>query len=235
MSGLTPEFHFALVLTDAEGNHPRQVWNHVESGPGYNIPHLVSWRADGEVIYLTQRAYMVAWSRFNYRPAMLALNVSTGQATQIGDDAADDAAVSPDGRWLVQAFHSQPEDKVLLRSLVDGTERTIIGTEGTGKGGIGDFSFAPGNRWLAWQECVGFSSSSFRLRALRLPDGEPFTVYEADVAEQVIAGWMGPDDLVIMRTLPAGSSYLIPLPSEGPGCKFSPYDFLGVLGEAPVP
>ncbi|MEA3397737.1 MAG: hypothetical protein U9R05_09785 [Chloroflexota bacterium] len=238
MSGLTPEFHFVLVLTDAEGDHPREVWNHVESGPGYRLPHLVSWRADGEVIYLAQREYMMGWGYFDYNPAMLALDVSTGQATQIGDDAFD-AAVSPDGAWLVQSFCTSPDktSSAALRSLVNDVEQVIPVTEGAFE--IGDFSFSPGNTWLAWQEHV-MNPGRFRLRAMRLPGGEPFTVYEVDeyaVREHRIAGWLGPDELVVVRkeATPRGSSYLITLPSIGSGDLLSPLAFLGVLGEAQSP
>ena len=231
MSGLTPEFHFALVLTDAEGNHPRQVWSNVESGPGYRLPHLVSWRADGQVIYLTQREYMVGWAYFDYNPAMLALDVRTGEAVQIGADDAFDAAVSPAGDWLAQSYD---EGAIVLRSLAKGTEQTFSGGE---KAFVaGNFSFSPEGRWLAWLEYTGLV---YRLRAVSLPNGEPMTVLEMEEAELTdeprLAGWMGLNEVVLVwheYEGPRGSSYHILLPDGKPE-KFSPYDFLGVLGKAP--
>lgn len=226
------EAYFRLVLTDGEGRDPRQIWEHISTFYNNQGFALVGWRDDGKVLYLSQPRLGVAWPCFNYRPGMLALDVSTGQVTQIGADDAFDAAVSPDGDWLVQSYAGQ---SIILRSLVDGTERAIPYTDGTDV--AGDFSFSPGNTWLAWQEHV-MTPGKFRLRAMRLPGGEPFTVYEVDeyaVREHRIAGWLGPDELVVVRkeVTPHGSSYLITLPSTGPGVLLSPFAFLSVQKPPP--
>lgn len=244
------DYHFELVITDGEGNDPGVVWNHVESGPDYSIPHLVSWQEGESVVYLAWQGLEAEERKFDYHPGMLAIRTDTGEERAIGSLDACDAAVSPDGEWLVQALlgHSGPE--IFLQSLHDeGIERKITSTEGTQE--IGDFSFAPNNAWLVWQEYVDEPSTAedsaagvFRLRAVRLPDGstdlvevgESFTIYEAgedDVCIHTTAGWLSEDELIVVRTeeRAVGSSYLITLPSEGPGCKISSYDFLGILGE----
>jgi hypothetical protein len=225
-------FDFKMAITDGEGNEPHVVWQHTETGPLYNTFRLVSWQADGESVAMTMHAASVAWPRFDYHPNLLWVRLDTGEETPIGDPDAGDAALSDDGHWLAQAFHGEP-DVVRLRSLADSAERTITGTEGVEI--IGDFSFSPGNIWLVWQECPDLFLPPFRLRALRLPDGEPFTVHEAEVAEQSVAGWLGPDELVVVRNGegPVGSSYLITLPFEGAGSKISPHDFLGVPAPSP--
>ena len=73
---------------------------------------------------------------------------------------------------------------------------------------------------------------------LRLPDGEPLTVYEdaEDVAPR-IGGWLRRDDLVLVYPLREDGtgeySTFVTLPATGPGAPFSPFVFLGLLGEAP--
>ena len=238
VEGQQPDYHFELVLADGEGNNPHVVWSHIESGPDYSIPHLVSWQEGGAVVYLAWQEPGVAERQFDYHPGMLAVRTDTGEERVVGSPDAGDAAVSSDGNWLVQAFSSE----LLLQPLSsEGTELNIASTEGVQE--IGDFSFSPDNAWLVWQEyAVGASATgAFRLLAMRLPDGEwpnpqPLTVYEVDegdVGIHTIAGWLGPDELVVVRTeeRAVGSSYIINLPSEGPGCKLSSYDFLGVLDD----
>ncbi|MBL7064244.1 MAG: hypothetical protein ISS49_08590 [Anaerolineae bacterium] len=65
------------------------------------------------------------------------------------------------------------------------------------------------------------------------------TVWEMEEAELTdeprLAGWMGLDEAALVwheYEEPGGSSYRILL-LDGKPEKFSPYDFLGVLGEAP--
>ncbi len=244
------DYHFELVVTDGEGNDPSVVWDHVESGPDYSIPHLVSWQEGESVVYLAWHRLGTEERRFDYHPGMLAVKTDTGEERAIGSLDACDAAVSPDGEWLVQALPGHPGPEIFLQSLQDESmERKITSTEGTQE--IGDFSFAPNNTWLVWQEYVAEPSTAedsaagmFRLRAVRLSDGstdlvevgESFTIYEVgegDVCIHTTAGWLSEDELIVVRTeeRAVGSSYLITLPSEGPGCKISSYDFLGVLDE----
>mgnify|MGYP006284791713 FL=1 len=222
-------YEFKLVITDGEGNDPRVVWQHTETGPLYKTHRLVSWRADWESVYLTRRPVGVAWPAFGYHPSMLEVRLKSGEEIVIGEEEAGDAAVSPDGRWLAQAFHGEP-DSVQIRSLVAGAEYAIPGLAGVEN--IGDFSFSPDGRWLVWQETLSIHADPpFRLRAVQLPDGDPFLIYEADATEQSVAGWLEPDQLVVVRhgEAAAGSSYLISLPDGGPGCRISNYDFVGVL------
>jgi hypothetical protein len=226
-----PDDHFQLVITDGEGRDPRVVWHHTVSGLDDSLPHLVGWQEDGAVIYLAWHAAVQAERRFGYHPGMLAIRTDTGAVTSIGRSYAEDAAVSPDGSWLVQAFSGHPRGEVHLQSLREGAERIIVSTEGVRE--MGDFTFSPGNAWLAWQE---YAPGVFRVRATRLPDGDPFTVYDVNedqVRIHTLAGWLEPDQLVVVRTeeRAVGSSYLITLPSTGPGCKLSSYDFLGVMDE----
>lgn len=240
----TAELHYRVLITDGDGNDPREVWEHVETGPGYRSLHLVSWRADGTVIYLAQPEYGMVWALFDYNPGMLALDVNTGQVAQVGDlESLHDALVSPDGVWLAQAkiaTWSGESVTITLRSLIDGTERVVPGAEGAWL--AGDFSFSPDGAWLAWQEWVPMPGSQvFLIRALRLPAGEPVTVYEEALTEgagisapSIVGGWLGKDDLVLVQEGGKGPSTLVTLPSAGPGFLFSPFAFLGVCGESVV-
>lgn len=233
----TAEIHFQLIVTDGRGRTPREVWHHVETGPDCRSIHPMGWSADGAVVYLSQPKYGVAWAYFEYNPGILALDVNTGQATQVGDlDDVHDGLVSPDGAWLVQsriAKRPGEGESVTLRSLVEEMERTIACAQGTLV--TGDFLFSPENTWLAWREWArGPAGGKVMIRALRLPDGEPFTVYEdkEDIAPR-IGGWLGKDDLVLVYPLrkdgTGAYSTTITLPATGPGYPFSPFVFVGVL------
>jgi hypothetical protein len=196
------EVHFRLIVTDGQGRDPREVWTHVERGPDYRGVHLMHWRGDGEVIYLSRPRYWVAWAYFDYNPGILALDVDTGHVTQIGDlDGVHDGLVSSDGNWLVQSRAAKwPSTgvSVTLRSLVDGTERSMPCAQGSMV--AGDFSFSPGNTWLAWREWgTGPGGASILIRALRLPDGEPLAVYrQIEFAAPQIGGWLRGGDLVLV-------------------------------------
>ncbi len=237
----TAEIPFRLVVTDGRGRNPREVWSHVETGPDYRGVQVVSWRADGKVIYLSQPQYGAAWAYFDYNPGILALDVDTGQATQVGDlDAVHDGAVGADGAWLVESVIGEWPDEgvfVVLRSLADGTERVLASVEGATV--AGDFSFSPDNTWLAWREWAADpAGAKFLIRALRLPNGEPFVVYEdAELTAPQIGGWLGRNDLVLVYPMQedgtGGHSTIVTLPATGPGDFFSPFTFLGVLDEAP--
>ena len=233
----TAEIHFRLIVTDGRGRTPREVWHHVETGPDCRSIHPMGWSADGATVYLSQPKYGVAWAYFEYNPGILALDVNTGQATQVGDlDDVHDGLVSPDGAWLVQsriAKRPGEGESVTLRSLVEGMERTIACAQGTLV--AGDFSFSPENTWLAWREWAREpAGAKVMIRALRLPDGEPFTVYEdkEDIAPR-IGGWLGKDDLVLVYPLrkdgTGAYSTTVTLPATGPGYPFSPFVFVGVL------
>ena len=234
----TAEIHFRLIVTDWRGRDPREVWHHVETGPGYRSVHPMGWGADGATVYLSRPKYGAAWAYFPYNPGILALDVSTGQATQIGDlDGVHDGLVSPDGTWLVQSWIAEwPEEgeSIALRSLAGGMERTVACAQGAAA--AGDFSFSPENTWLAWREWTsGPAGPRFAIRALRLPDGEPFTVHE-DVGNLAprIGGWLRRDDLVLVYPLREDGSgeysTVLTLPATGPGYPLSPFAFLGVLG-----
>ncbi len=103
----------------------------------------------------------------------------------------------------------------------------------------GDFSFSPHNVWLVWRERVPApGGADLRIRALRLPDGEPLTVYEdAEGVAPRIGGWLRRDDLVLVYPLREDGtgeySTVVTLPATGPGAPFSPFVFLGLLGEDP--
>ena len=237
----TEEIHFQLIVTDGEGHNPREVWSYTEMGPDYRDIQPISWRADGEVIYMSQPKYGAAWAYFDYNPGILALDVNTGRVTQIGDlDGVHDGLVSPDGTWIVQSrIEEWPNEgvTVILRSLIDGTERSVACAEGATV--AGDFSFSPDNVWLAWREWVRIPGGSMLLvRVLNLPDGEPLTVYgDAERTAPQIGGWLKRDDLVMVYPVQedgtGGHSAVVTLPSTGSGDVFSPFVFLGVLGEAP--
>jgi len=242
----TAEIHFHLIVTDGLGGDPREVWSHVETGPDYRSVRLTGWRLDGEMVYLSRPRYGTAWAYFDYNPGMLALHVpldiGTGakagidQAVQIGDlEGVHDGRVSADGTWLAQSSIAEwPGETVTitLRSLVDGVERSIPCAEETVV--AGDFSFSPDSAWMAWREwATGPDSSTFLVRALRLPDGEPFTVYEdVEQAAPHIGGWLSRDDLVLVYPVQedgtGGYSTVVTLPAVGPGSYLSPFAFLGV-------
>jgi hypothetical protein len=237
----TAEIHFRVIVTDGRGRDPREVWHHVETGPDYRGVQPLGWRADGAMVYLSRPEYGAAWAYFQYNPGILALHVNVGQATQIGDlEGVHDGLVSPDGAWIVQSRVGRcPEEggRVSLRSLVEGTERAFACAAGTTA--AGDFSFSPESTWLAWREWVrGPAGPKFTIRALRLPDGEPFTVYEdgEEVAPR-IGGWLGRDELVLVYPLREDGtgeySTVVTLPATGPGYPLSPFVFLGVLGGEP--
>lgn len=237
----TAEIHFRLVVTDGEGRNPQEVWSYVERGPDYRSFHPVGWREDGAMVYLSRPQYGAAWAYFDYNPGILALDVNSGQTTQIGElEAVHDGLVSGDGTWLVQSRIGEApgeEVSVVLRSLADGTERSIACAEGTEV--AGDFSFSPGNVWLAWREWeMEAGVSKFLIRALRVLDGEPLTVYgDVEAAAPRIGGWLAKDDLVLVYPAledgTGGYSTVVTLPATGPGAFLSPYAFLGVL--SPVP
>jgi hypothetical protein len=237
----TAEIHFRLVVSDGRGRDAREVWQHVETGPAYRSVHLMGWGADGATTYLSRPKYGAAWAQFEYNPGIVAVDVKTGQARQIGDvEGVHDGLVSADGAWLVQSkMAAWPEEGVwvTLRSLVGGGERSVACGEGSVV--AGDFSFSPGNAWLAWREWAREGSGSkFMIRALRLPDGEPFTVYEeeANVAPH-IGGWLRRDDLVLVYPLREDGtgeySTVVSLPATGPGYPLSRFAFLGVLDGVP--
>ena len=233
----TAEVQFRLIVTDWRGRHPREVWRHVEKGPSPRPLRLMGWGAGGETVYLSRPKYGAAWAHFAYNPGILALDVATGQATQIGDlDSVHDGLVSPDGAWLVQSrIAGWPDvgESITLRPLAGGAERTVACAPGTVV--AGDFSFSPENTWLAWREwATGAGGSSFVIRALRLPGGEPFTVYaDGERIAPRIGGWMGRDDMVLIYPLQEDGtgehSTVVTLPATGPGYPFSPYVFLGIL------
>jgi hypothetical protein len=238
------EIQSRLIVTDGEGRDPREVWSHVEEGPDYRAIRLVSWRADGEAIYLSRPQYGVAWAYFDYNPGVTVLDLNTGQATQVGGlENVHDARVSPDGRWLAEsrvAEWPRPGVTVTLRSLVDGAEHVVpCADEAMVAGG---FSFSPENTWLAWREWVRDAQSGgsvLLVRAMRLPDGEPFTVHrDVEHAEPQVGGWLGRDELVLIyprrENGTGGYSTVLTLPDTGPGFRFSPFTFLGLLG-APSP
>jgi hypothetical protein len=234
----TAEIHFRVIVSDGRGRRAREVWHHVETGPDYRAVHPLGWGADGATVYLSRPQYGAGGPYFENNPGILALDVDTGQATQIGDlNGVHDGLVSADGAWLVQSGITQgPGDGecLMLRSLVKGTERAFAC--GVGTVAAGDFSFSAGNTWLAWREWVrGPGVSDFTIRALRLPDGEPFTVYRdgEDVAPR-IGGWLRGDELVLVYPLREDGtgeySTVIRLPATGPGYPLSPFVFVGVLG-----
>ncbi|MCX7681760.1 MAG: hypothetical protein N2508_07330 [Anaerolineae bacterium] len=237
----TAQVHFRLLITDEDGHSPREVWQYTEKGPDYRDFELLGWRADGEVVYLSRPKYGTAWAYFDYNPGILALDVTTGQTTQLGDlENIHDGKVSADGTWLVQSQVAEwPREGVtlLLRSLVDGTERTITCAEGALV--AGDFSFSPANTWLAWRELVKAPGGTMVLvRFVRLPDGEPLTVYgDAETSAPLIGGWLGEDELVLVYPRlsdgSGGHSAVVRLPATGAGEVFSPYTFVGLWNEEP--
>ncbi len=232
----TVKVHFRLILTDEDGHSPREVWQYTEEGPDYRDFKLLRWRADGKVIYFSRPKYGTAWAYFDYNPGILELDLSTGQITTLGDvENIHDGMVSPDGTWLVQSKVAEwPAEGVtlLLRSLKDGTEQIIPCEEGALV--AGDFSFSPANTWLAWRELVKVSGGTVMLvRFMRLPDGEPLTVY-GDVESNAphIGGWLGENELVLVYPRlsdgTGGHSAVVNLPATGAGDVFSPYTFVGL-------
>ena len=235
------EIHFRLIVTDGQGRDPREVWHRVETGPDFRLVHPVGWGADGATVYLSRPKYGAAWAHFEYNPGILALDVNTGRATPVGDlHGVHDGLVSADGVWLVQSRIAEWPERgvsVTLNSLVEGTARAVACAPEAVV--AGDFSFSPDNVWLAWREWArGPGGSRFTIRALRLPDGEPFAVYDdaADIAPR-IGGWLRRDDLVLVYPLRQDGtgeySTVVTLPTTGPGYPFSRFVFLGVLAEDP--
>lgn len=228
LSDRSGEAHFRLVLTDGSGRDPRLMWERVATFYDNRGAALLAWRQDGKMLYLSQPRLGVAWCCFNYNPAVMGLDLTTGETTILGDEDAFDAAVSPDGNRLAQSFD---DGEVRLRSLTDGTERTVA----DGKAGsvAGDFSFSPEGRWLAWLEMT--AGETYRLWAVRLPDEKATMVWDLGqlIGEPRIAGWLGPDTLVVVLHESAGSggsSYRLRLPDGEPE-RFSAYDFLGLLSK----
>jgi hypothetical protein len=224
----TAEAHFRLVVSDGRGNDPGEVWHHVETPTDFRWINLLSWRSDGRVIYLTDAA-----TDLEPGPGLLALDILTGRATRLSDlQEAANAAVSPDGAWLVQAemdLEGGSSLTITLRSLVKKKEIHIAGVEGAYL--ADDFSFAPDSSWLAWREWASIpKGAKLLVRVLPLPAGEPFMVHEEPLnhAPTVIGGWAGKDALVLIHEDGAGPSTGIPLPS-GPASPLSPFVFLGAL------
>jgi Tol biopolymer transport system component len=237
----TAEIYFRLVATDDQGRNPREVWSYVETGPDYRDVDLVSWRRDGGVVYLSRPKYGTAWAYFDYNPGIMALDLNTGQTAQIGDlEGIHDGLVSPDGVWLAQSKISERPNEgvfIIVRSLIDETERVVACAEGATV--AGDFSFSPGNTWLAWREwATAPGGSIFLIRVLRLPNGEPLTVYgDAELTAPKIGGWLNANDLVLVYPLQedgtGGHSTVVSLPAIGAGDLLSPHTFVGLLNETP--
>ena len=171
---------------------------------------------------------------FEFNPGVLAVDVITGTTRLVGDlENVADAAVSPDGAWLIQAHTDLSPSAgltVTLLALIDKAKIPVPGLEGTLL--AGDFSFAPGNEWVVWREWGTMPDGSvLALRAQRLPEGEPLTVLTElnDTSPTVVGGWMGRDELVLIQEDGTGASYVVTLPSTEPEEPFSPYAFLGVL------
>jgi hypothetical protein len=229
------EAHFRLIVTDGQGNGPQEIWHRVETPPDTRWINLLGWRSDAEEIYLSQSEYQEAAPYFKLNPGIMAVGVVTDGVTVVGDlEGVADAAVSPDGVWLVQAMtNMEPTGNltITLLALIDKAKIHIPGTKGAWL--AGDFSFAPGSGWLAWREWGTMPDGSVLVvRARHLPDGEPFTVYQeaSDDSPVVIGGWIGEDDLVLVQENGAGPSTVISLPSSlGLGSPLSPFAFLGVL------
>jgi dipeptidyl aminopeptidase/acylaminoacyl peptidase len=234
------EVRYRLVVTDGRGRDPREVWHHVETGPHCRSVRLLRWQSDGEVVYLSRPRVGAAWAHFDYNPGVTAIDVNTGQVTQVGDlEAVHDARVSPDGTWLAQSMIRERREEgacTIVRSLPDGTERTVACAAGVRA--AGDFSFSPDDRWLAWREWMKAPGGARMLiRALRVPQGEPFTVVEAaDDEAPRIGGWLSEEQLVLVYPRltdgSGGYSTVLSLPATGPGTLFSPFEFLGVLDDA---
>lgn len=237
----TAEINFRLVTTNGEGRRPREVWSYLETGPDYRSFSLVSWRRDGQMIYLSRPKYGTAWAYFDYNPGIVALDLNTGKMERIGDtENVHDGLVSPDGVWLAQSKVTEwPEEGVFvsLRSVVNGTEREVASAEQAKV--AGDFSFSPGNTWLAWREwATARGGSIFLIRVLKMPDGEPLTVYaEAELTAPAIGGWIGPNQLVLVYPRQddgtGGHTTVVTLPAVGGGEFLSPFTFLGTYGSAP--
>ncbi len=237
----TARINFRLMLTDDRGRSAREAWSYLEAGPDYRDFSLVSWRGDGRAVYLSRPKYGTAWAYFDYNPGLSALDLSTGQLSQLGElDDVHDGRVSVDGTWLAQSrIAAWPDEGVFvsLRSLVDGTELGAACAEGTSV--AGDFSFSPDNAWLAWREwATAPGGSLFLIRALHLPDGEALTIYgDAELTAPEIGGWLSRDELVLVHPVLAdgsgGHSTVVTLPAVGMGNFLSPFSFLGMLGEAP--
>jgi hypothetical protein len=237
----TAEINFRLVTTNGEGRGPREVWNHTETGPDYRSFSLVSWRRDGQMIYMSRPKYGTAWAYFDYNPGIVALDLNSGKMERIGDtENVHDGMVSSDGAWLAQSMVTEwPQEGVFvsLRSLVDGTEWEFSSAEQSKV--AGDFSFSPGNTWLAWREWATVPGGSiFLIRVIEMPDGEPLTVYaDAELTAPAIGGWLGPDQLVLVYPKQddgsGGYTTVVTLPSVGEGEFLSPFTFLGTYGDAP--
>ena len=237
----TAEINFHLVTTNGEGRRPREVWNYHEAGPDYRSFSLVSWRRDGQMVYLSRPKYGTAWAYFDYNPGIVALDLNSGKMERIGDvDNVHDGLVSANGAWLAQSKVTEwPEEGVLvsLRSLVNGTEWEASSAEQSKV--AGDFSFSPGNTWLAWREwATAPGGSIFLIRVLAIPDGEPLTVYaDAELTAPAIGGWIGPHQLVLVYPQQddgtGGYTTVVTLPAVGGGEFLSPFTFLGTYGDAP--
>ena len=165
----------------------------------------------------------------------------TGETNRIGDlENVHDGLISPDGVWLAQSVVTEwPSEGVFvsLRSLVDGTTREVASAERAKV--AGDFSFSPGNTWLAWREWTTAPGGSIMMvRVLQMPDGEPLTVYgDAEMVAPEIGGWLGSNELVLVYPRQedgtGGYTTVVNLPAVGGGEFLSPFTFLGTYGGAP--
>jgi hypothetical protein len=206
----TAKVHFKLMVADGRGRDLREVWNHVETGPDYRDVRLMHWREDGRVVYLSRAKYGAAWAYFDYNSGILALDVETGKVMQVGDsDGIHDGLVSSDGNWLAQSRVAEwPSTgvSITVRSLTDNVRHAVPCADGYVV--AGEFSFSPDNTWLAWREWGRRSEeASIVIRAMRLPDGVPFTVHRAmEPAAARIGGWLRNDDLVLVHPMWAGGT-----------------------------
>ena len=135
------------------------------------------------------------------RPTLKTINkfvITPSSAASLRSTAANELAISPDGRHFIYAASSESGSRLYLRSLDDFVDRPIPGTEGV----TGSPFFSPDGK------SIGFFAEG-SLRKLSLTGGSPITLCQAEGPR--LGGSWDPDGTVVFTD----RSGLYRVPSTG--------------------
>lgn len=204
---------FTLILTDADGGSPLTLWQH--RGDDGDVLHrvvLLGWREDGGMLYLARPPEMMASAYFQITPGVLGVGVPDGREQGLGSEdlfQIGESAVSPDGRWLVEAVSdadvNPPQIGILFTDTTTGESSFLTASPGASL--VGDIHFASDGSALVWTEAsttVLEGSWAFTTRLYHPGAGEePLTLLvwagaAGDTYPHAL-GWLGADTVLLEK------------------------------------